>query len=545
MISRSLGHRAPVLWLVLPLMAGLAVGRADEFASIPVLLGGAILAAAGALWASLQAPRCFAPAVCVAMFLAGMASYALHRPRLAAWDNLPPREARVGLKIQRTFAQDDPRNAAGLAVVTSAEAPLQELVGQRVYFSLTLRAGDAAPIRSAVISALGVIVTLPRDPPGNTFDGYLANAGINFRLTRGRVVEEQLPASRYYRFCAGQANRFNEILACGVEGKRPELVRVLRAMLLGRQHELSDEQLATFRQTGTMHVFSISGLHIAVIAIGLHALLSLLRLPRWLRFGAELLALWLYVDITGAAPSAVRAFVMVAVVETAIFFRLPRNPLSALATSALIILVFAPLQLFSASFQMSYGIVAALLLLGLPMADSWQRRLALFQDLPKASWGLARHCMDGCWRAILAAAAIGTAASLVGAVTGLLFFNLLTPGALLANLWVIPACSAVLYMGMISLLSGLAGFVAGSALANHAALVLLWLIETGIRLSQNLPGMWFRAGFKQPWIGVATLAGLVILLVAGYAGNWRGWHRAYWAPFAVVTLALLVGVTFE
>jgi competence protein ComEC len=293
-----------------------------------------------------------------------------------------------------------------------------------------------------------------------------------------------------------------------------------------------------------MHVFSISGLHIAVIAMGLHALLLLIRLPRVVRFVIGLIALWLYVDITGAAPSAVRAFVMVAVVETAMVLRLPRNPLSALATSALIILVFAPLQLFSASFQMSYGIVAALLLLGLPLADSWQSRLTLFRDLPKVSWGWHRRWIDLAWRATLAAAAIGTAASLVSAVTGVLFFNLFTPGALLANLWLIPACTGVLYMGMLSLLFGAPGFATGSVLANHAALLLLWTVEKGIQFSVEIPAMWFEAVFKNSWLGPLTLGALLIVLVVGYAGNWQGWHKGYWAPFAVVGLALVFGVTF-
>jgi competence protein ComEC len=544
MNSRSLGHRAPVLWLVLPLMGGLATGRVSESIAAPWLLTGAVFAAITAVILAYREVRLFAPAVCLAMFLAGMASYALHRPRIAAWDLLPPREARLALRIDRVFAQDDPQKTAGLATVMRAEQPSEDLMGQRVYFSLTLLRGERAPLRSSVVTTLGVIASLARDPPVNTFDGYLANAGINFRFTRGLVLSEERQPSAYYRFCAKQAERFTTILGVGVQHKRPELVGVLHAMLLGQQHELSDEHVAIFRQSGTMHVFSISGLHIAVIAVGLHTLLSLIRLPAWIRYVIELVALWLYVDITGAAPSAVRAFVMVAVVETALVFRLPRNPLSALATSALLILIFSPLQLFSASFQMSYGIVAALLLLGLPLADSWQNRLALFEALPKAAWGWHRHALDALWRGVLAATAIGTAASLVSAVTGVLFFELFTPGALLANLWLIPACSAVLYMGMLSLLAGLVGFAAGSALANHAAVLLLWIIEAGIRLSVEMPATWFNATFKYPWLGAATLGALLAALVAGYITSWRGWNRGYWAPFAVVSLALVLGVTF-
>jgi competence protein ComEC len=289
-------------------------------------------------------------------------------------------------------------------------------------------------------------------------------------------------------------------------------------------------------------VFSISGLHIAVIAGGLHALLLLLRLPRAARFAIELGALWLYVDITGTAPSAVRAFAMVALVETSLLFRVPRNPLAALTASALLVLIFAPLQMFSASFQMSYGIVAALLLLGLPLAERWQAALPLFRHLPKTTWSWWRHGCDGIWRGVLAASAIGAAASLVGAVTGVRFFELLTPGALLENLWLIPVSTAVILMGFIALLCGLVGFTAGLVLANHAAVLLLWGIERGVRASVAMPGMWMTASFRAEWLGAAALGLLLGLICLGYARRWEGWHRGYWMPFAAVLLVLAFGV---
>ncbi len=544
MTSRSLGHRAPLLWLVLPLMAGLAFGKAFDLSSVRALLAAAALLTAFALWAAWRTRRWFAPAILAAMTLAGAASYALHRPRIAAWDRLPPREARLALRIDRVFTSPGEKKASGLATILRANEPLLELVGQRVYFSFTLRKGEAAPLRSAIISTSGVIAALPRDPPGDTFDGFLANAGINFRLTRGRVLNEERAASAYRQFCARQAARFAQMLGRGVEGKQPELVGVLRAMLLGQQNELSEEQNTIFRESGTMHVFSISGLHIAVIAAGLQALLGLLRLPRVAQLLLGLTALWLYVDITGCAPSAVRAFVMVALVQAAFVLRVPRNPISALAASALLVLLFDPLQLFSASFQMSYGIVAALLLLGLPLADRWQERFALFRELPKVSWGWHRRAIDWLWRTTLVATAIGVAASLVSAITGVLFFKLFTPGALLANLWLIPASTGVILMGFISLLCGLAGFSAGCVLSNHAAVLILLLLEKAVRGFVTVPAMWFGAEFRASWIGALSLAALLLALGAGYANGWRGRHRFYWAPFAVVVVTLLAGVKF-
>ncbi|HVU24016.1 MAG TPA: ComEC/Rec2 family competence protein [Opitutus sp.] len=544
MTSRSLGHRAPLLWIVLPLMAGLVTGRLREFGPVPWLLAGAAATAGIALVASWRGWRLFAPAIVAAMFLAGAASYALHRPRIAAWDSLPPREARVTLRVERAFPPIAPQRASGIARVVHAEERLQEIAGQRVYFSLSLRPEAAVPIRSAVIAASGVIAALPRDPAANTFDGYLANEGVNFRLTRGRISGGVAPPSAYRRFCARMAARFEAILGAGVEAKQPELVAVFRAMLLGEQNELSDSQTLLFRRSGTMHVFSISGLHIAVIATGLHALLLLVRLPKAVRFPAALAALWLYVAITGEAPSAVRAFVMVALVEASLVLRVPRNPLAALTTSALLVLLADPLQLFSASFQMSYGIVAALLLLGLPLAERWESALPLFRDLPKAAWTWHQRARDRLWRAGLTATAIGVAASLVSAITGVLFFNLFTPGSLLANLWLIPAAMIVILTGLVSLLCGLLGFSAGSALANHAAVLVLWGVQHGLGAFAAVPGLWIAASFRAPWIGGVALAAVLAALAAGYASAWRGWARGYWAPFAVVLVALAFGAKF-
>ena len=544
MSGRSLGHRAPILWLVIPLMVGLSIGKCLPTISLPICLSLALFFAVLAVVLGFRDAPGFTPVLCLALGFAGVASYALHRARLTVWDNLPAREASLHLRIDRIFAQHDTRKASGLATIVASPDPMADLVGQRIYFSLTTAKSTPAPIRSSVISTVGVLIALPRNPPTTTFDGYLANSGINFRLNRGRVIAEVAPASSYYRFCARQAARLAKILGWGVDRKRPDLVGVLRAMMLGQQNELSDEQITQYRQTGTMHVFSISGLHIAVIATGLHALLLLLRAPRLLRYAIELTALWLYVDITGAAPSAIRAFVMVAVVETALAFRLPRNPLSALATSALIILVFDPLQLFSASFQMSYAIVAALLLLGLPLADAWQSRLALFQHLPPVTWGWHRRVIDSAWRGLLSASAIGVAASLVSALTGVLFFNLITPGAFLANLWLIPASTVVIYMGTLSLLFGLAHFTAGVVLANHAALVVLDLIERAIHVTVKIPSMWFAAQFRTPWLGPITLGALLVLVIAGYAKKWEGLNRGFWIPFAWVSLVLVCGVTY-
>ena len=104
--------------------------------------------------------------------------------------------------------------------------------------------------------------------------------------------------------------------------------------MLGTTHELSEEQETLFMQSGTMHLFAISGLNIGVVAGALQTLLLLIRLPPWARFVIGAVLLWLFVDITGGSPSAVRAFTMAVFLHAALVLRRPANLLAALLLSS-------------------------------------------------------------------------------------------------------------------------------------------------------------------------------------------------------------------
>ncbi len=544
MMSRSLGHRAPLLWVVLPIIAGLVIGRWGP----PVPISGLLVVATGAIgmawWAFATHARVTAVAVVLAGVAVGSAGYTLHRARLLTWAGLPPREAQVQLRISRTFAQPDPKRTSGLATIIGAEPHLRSLHGQAVYFSLDVQPGELPPIRSTVLTALGVLTAVPEDAARDSFDGYLASAGTNFRLTRGRVLATVTSASRYRQFCHRELERFSNLLSRGVVEKRPDLAAVFRAMMLGQKHELSDEQNIVFLRSGTLHLFAISGLHIGMIALGVQALLGLLRFPALVRFLVGHSALWLYVDITGGTPSAVRAFLMVALLDGARLLRAPGNPLAALTTSALIVVLAWPLQVFSASFQLSYGIVATLLLLGLPLADAWQERWVWFRLLPPAMWRWYHHGLDAAHRKVGSALAIGLASTLVSTLCGVLYFQIFTPAALLANLVLIPAAIVVVLGGFASLVTGLLGAGTLNALFNHAAVLTLAVIEFMVRLAATAPGAWHPARFTHTWIGPAAFLALAGALVLGYASRWASDRGGWWPPFAIVALTLLFGVEF-
>jgi competence protein ComEC len=225
-------------------------------------------------------------------------------------------------------------------------------------------------------------------------------------------------------------------------------------------------------------------------------------------------------------------------------FRRPGNLLAALVLSAFVVLVISPLQVFSASFIMSYGIVTALLVLGLPLGDAWQARWQPWRDLPKVTWRWWHHGTALLWRVTAVALAVGIATTLVSLLTGVQFFRLLTPGALATNLVLIPAASLVTLGGFGAILCGLGGFAWGAALCNHAAALMLLVIEWFVRISVQWPGAFMPARFAGDWTGPTVLVLLMGALLAGYAAGWQRRLGGWWPPFAIVAAALLFGVKF-
>ena len=542
-IARHLSLRAPLLWLACPYAAGLLLGEALVPEPAPRLFLAATAFALTGVLAAARQPRLWATAVVAAMLAAGVGTYAMERKRLADWDRLPPREARLGLTIERVFAGAATDRCSGLATVFNTDPHLRELVGQRVHFSLQLRPGEPAPVRTARIAATGVLTVIPRIQPAGSFDQFLYAAGMNFRLNRGQVLAEAQPALAYYRWCAAAAEQCRKILSLGIEPAWPNLAALLRAMMLGETHELSETQHDAFLRAGAMHLFAISGMNITVIASALTLLLAHLRLPPRLRFLLVAVTVWVFVDITGASPSAVRACMMSILLAAALAFNRPSNPLAALAATAAIILVTAPLQLFSASFVMSYAIVFALVGLGAPLAVTWQERLAPWPDLPAASWSSWHRMLAQAWQGLLGALAAGTAATLVGTLTGVQYFHLLTPAAIAANLVLIPVAGIATLAGFAALLAGAVGAMVPASICNHAAALLLWIIDWVVRGTAALPGAALPLDYRAPWVATLALAALLGSVAWGYTRSWQARSGGWWPPFAVVAATLAFGVT--
>ena len=300
-------------------------------------------------------------------------------------------------------------------------------------------------------------------------------------------------------------------------------VELLWAMALGWRTGLTGEVAAPFMQSGTMHLFAISGLHVALVA---GIMLGLLRVCRFGRQGAAALViplLWFYAGATGWQPSAVRATVMMTLLLGGWLLKRPVNVLNSLGLAAFLILLWDPQQIFRASFQLSFVVVFSLACVVPPVAQWLENQARPDPYLPRLLWSRWQQGLFGVSRWLLGALAVSAGAWLASMPLVAHHFNLFNPVALLANVPVVVCGMAALASCLGSLLLGV-WLEPVSVWFNHAA---WFFMNTMMAISQwaaDLPGGWQYVRSPQEWMMVGWYC-LLFGLGTGWA--WRSVSRSW------------------
>lgn len=379
-----------------------------------------------------------------------------------------------------------------------------------------------------------------RPPKGPVAEGlfdypaYLARQGIHYELKTEGATDWQIDASEPAAPPPPWSDRFlqwaRRVLARGLPGE-DEALRLTWAMALGWKTALTDEVAAPFMESGTMHVFAISGLHVALIAGILVSLLRFARIPRGWCGLVVIPLIWLYTGATGWQASAIRSTIMMTVIIGGWALKRPGNLLNSLGAAAFIILLWDPQQLFQAGFILSFLVVFFMAIL-VPAFDRLRDRLMQTDPLLPAElvpkW---RQQLDWPLRVISGSFATSLAAWLGSLPVIASYFNLFTPVSLLANLVVVPLSSLALMCNLGSLITGdwLPYF---TELFNHSG----WFFMAGmIALSE-----WF-AGLPWAYWHVPAPGGLgFALYYATLALLFSGWLlRPERRPVAAGLLAVL------
>ncbi len=292
-------------------------------------------------------------------------------------------------------------------------------------------------------------VLLPPPPPavpgGYDFgrDAYFKQIGAaGFLLGRPEVLQRG-EASGWSLFWSG----LRDDVGLRVRSMLPQReAGVAEALLTGQRAGIDPTVQEAFRVSGLAHLLAISGLHVGLIAgiffLSLRTLLALFP-PIALRWPIKKLAaattavlLPFYLPMVGASVPTQRACLMALIVLAAVLLDRRAISMRLVAFAALVVLAWSPESLLSASFQLSFAAVTALV----ATYEAWQLRRPDWQRRGSAIGRLQIYVLGVLLSSLIAGLATAPFAAF--------HFHRLALYGLLANLlavpltafWIMPLC---------------------------------------------------------------------------------------------------------
>lgn len=163
-------------------------------------------------------------------------------------------------------------------------------------------------------------------------------------------------------------------------------------ILLGSQSaKLPHEVFSDFQKTGLTHILAVSGFNIVILVSALGAAFTIF--PRKIASATILVILFLFVLLTGATPSVVRAGIMGSLSVVARLAGRRSAGLRALGITAAAMLIFDFSIIADIGFQLSFAATAGLILLAKPFDNFFASKCRL------PEWGGIREI----WSSTLAA----------------------------------------------------------------------------------------------------------------------------------------------
>lgn len=263
----------------------------------------------------------------------------------------------------------------------------------------------------------------------------------------------------------------------------PEIADLNRAILLGEKRRLPKELKQTFVDSGSLHVFAISGLHVMAIAKVMIVILMVFGLPRRFIGLLAIPLLWVYVLTIGMPPSAVRAAIMATFYLSAyLFWRRPDGIMS-WALTFLLVHLTSPGNIADVGSLFSFSVMLGIVL--------WCRYSQRFGSQLITGFGVT-----------LVAWAIGV--PIVAHV-----FGRITPGGLIANIVLIPAASITVMSGVIGILASYVWEALAAHLNNLAALFVELMVGISYAIS-SIPGASFEVTHWPMWECIAWYVAILL-----------------------------------
>jgi competence protein ComEC len=414
----------------------------------------ALLFAAACAWLSFSLrERAFAWAITamIAAIAAGFATGSV-RGAMVAHPVLTAPTATVTLQGFVEARDATARSDRIVLRVTKGDPKSKQAMPERVRLAfrkgLAPGVGEHVELRARLRPLIG-----PVRPGGYDFavGAYYSGLGATgFVLGRSKLVPTvtDVPLSiRFNRWVEGLRRGLSERIRATLPS---DTGAIAAALVTGIRDHISHDANEAMRISGLYHVISISGLHMALVAGVLFALvrggLALipgLALRRPIKKYAALLALagvTFYLLLSGAEVATQRSYIMIAIVLAGVLIDRPALTLRTLAAAVAVTLIVSPEAVLNPGFQMSFAATLALI-------SFYERWVPLVSAPPPAGASALGAWSARAGRWLLLGAATSFIAGLATAIYAAFHFHRLAPYGVLANVLSMPLIGLVIMPG--------------------------------------------------------------------------------------------------
>lgn len=210
---------------------------------------------------------------------------------------------------------------------------------------------------------------------GFDYREYLHQQKIHWQLTPNSLQRTSCKAVGYTFY-----DRLEQWRGTGIrwiEDNFPADSRgISEALLFGARGDIPEEIVTSYQDLGLIHLLAVSGLHVGLVVGALYFLMIRFGITKERTLVLLFFLLPLYIMMTGAPPSAVRAGCMTMIVLAALRFQHRFHPLDGVSWIALFMLAANPYSLFQVGFQLSFLISFTLIVSAPFIQRHYHTRLA-------------------------------------------------------------------------------------------------------------------------------------------------------------------------
>jgi ComEC/Rec2-related protein len=284
---------------------------------------------------------------------------------------------------------------------------------------------------------------------------------------------------------------------------------LIEGVTFGDRSDFDPDLLDLLQDTGTLHLFVIDGLKVTLLAGISWMAVRFFCLPRRWIAGAVIPLLVLYCAATGLSAAGLRATLMALFLLIGVSLERPVLQLNAMSGAGFILLLCNPEELFQLGFQLSFSIVACIVIGARPLTSWFFHPFGPDPWIPNQLISPARRLWYRLIHRSAELLAVCTICWVASLPFSIWYFHRVSFSNVVANFLAVPVGTWILFTALLSILiSPIAGWA--SICLNNTNWLLAHVFLMIVNTSAAFPGQAINVG-GMPWSNGAK----IVVLASG------------------------------